>query len=161
MFKNLFKKSNSYQIYAPMSGAIVSLEEVPDPVFNQKMMGEGVAMIPTEGKIVSPIEGKIVQIPDSKHAIGIETDNGIEILVHIGLETVNLKGKGFTPKVNLEDLVATGDLLMEFDLDYIHDHAKDVITPIVITNSKNSDKQFAITEEKEGKAGVTEIITVS
>ncbi|WP_373893804.1 PTS glucose transporter subunit IIA [Virgibacillus sp. CBA3643] len=159
MFKSLFKKSSSHLIYAPMNGKIASLEEVPDPVFSQKMMGEGVAMIPSEGNIFSPVNGKIVQIPDSKHAVGIETDNGIELLVHIGLETVELKGEGFTPKVNVGDQVSVGDLLMEFDLDYIHNHAKDVITPIVITNSKNSGKQFVITEQKEGKAGETEIIT--
>lgn len=161
MFKSLFKKSNDYKIYAPMNGTIVPLEEVPDPVFSQKMMGEGVAMIPSEGKVLSPVDGKVVQVPDSKHAVGLEADDGTEVLIHIGLDTVELKGEGFTPKVNAGDQVSVGDLLMEFDLDYIRKHAKDVITPIVITNSQNSNKQFVITEQKDGKAGETEIITVS
>lgn len=161
MFKNLFKKSNNHQIYAPVNGTIVPLEEVPDPVFSQKMMGEGVAMIPSEGKVLSPVNGKVVQVPDTKHAVGIESEDGMEILIHIGLDTVELKGEGFTPKVSVGDQVSVGDLLMEFDLDYIRNNAKDVITPIVITNSQNSDKQFVITEQKEGKAGETEIITVS
>ncbi|GGB55215.1 PTS glucose transporter subunit IIA [Virgibacillus dakarensis] len=161
MFKNLFKKSSTQQIYAPMNGTIVPLEEVPDPVFSQKMMGEGVAMIPSEGKVLSPVDGKVVQVPDSKHAVGIEANDGTELLIHIGLETVALKGEGFTPKVNVGDPVSVGDLLMEFDLDYIRNHAKDVITPIVITNSQNSDKQYVITEQKEGRAAETEIITVS
>lgn len=161
MFKNLFKKPNNYKIYAPMNGTIVPLEEVPDPVFSQRMMGEGVAMIPSEGKVLSPVDGKVEQVPDSKHAVGLEADDGTEILIHIGLDTVELKGEGFTPKVSAGDQVSVGDLLMEFDLDYIRKHAKDVITPIVITNSQNSDKQFVITEQKDGKAGETEIITVS
>ncbi|MCJ7843352.1 PTS glucose transporter subunit IIA [Lederbergia sp. NSJ-179] len=161
MFKNLFKKTNNYQIYAPMNGRIVPLEEVPDPVFNQKMMGEGVAMIPSEGRVFSPVDGKVVQVPHSKHAVGIETDNGLELLIHIGLETVALKGEGFSPKVNVGNRISVGDLLIEFDLDYIRNRAKDIITPIVITNSQNSGKQFLITEQREGKAGETEIITVS
>lgn len=162
MFKNLFKKSKEQaSIYAPMNGKIVPLEEVPDPVFSEKMMGEGVAMIPSEGKVVSPVAGKIVQIPDSKHAIGIEANDGTEILIHIGLETVALKGEGFTPKVNTGDPVSVGELLMEFDLEYIQEHAKDIITPIVITNSQNSDKQYSVTSESEGVAGETEMITIS
>lgn len=162
MFKNLFKKSKEQaSIYAPMNGKIVPLEEVPDPVFSEKMMGEGIAMIPSEGKVVSPVAGKIVQIPDSKHAIGIEANDGTEILIHIGLETVALKGEGFTPKVNTGDPVSVGELLMEFDLEYIQEHAKDIITPIVITNSQNSDKQYSVTSESEGVAGETEMITIS
>lgn len=161
MFKNPFKKATSHSIYAPLNGEIVSLEKVPDPVFSQKMMGEGVAMIPSEGRVLSPVNGKVVQVPDTKHAVGIEADDGSEILIHIGLETVSLNGEGFTPKVEVGDQISVGDLLMEFDLEYVRDHAENVITPIVITNSQNSDKQFVITEQKEGKAGETEIITVS
>ncbi|WP_188455828.1 PTS sugar transporter subunit IIA [Virgibacillus oceani] len=160
MFKNLFKKSSNHKIYSPINGKIVPLEEVPDPVFSQKMMGEGVAIIPSTGKVVSPADGKIVQVPESKHAVGIQTDDGLELLIHIGLETVALKGEGFTPKVTVGDQVSVGDSLMEFDLAYIGEHAKDVITPIVITNSQTSGKTFEITEQKDGKAGETEIITV-
>ncbi|MFD2212000.1 PTS glucose transporter subunit IIA [Virgibacillus halophilus] len=161
MFKNLFKKNQAQQILAPLNGEIKALEEVPDPVFSEKMMGEGIAIVPAEGKIVSPIDGEIVQVPDTKHAVGMVGKDGTEILIHIGLETVELKGEGFTPKVQTGDKVTVGQPLMEFDLEYIQEHAKDVITPIVITNSANSGKHYTMTNENEAKAGETVIITVS
>jgi len=164
MFKNLFKKSQEekdLQIYAPLNGKIVPLEDVPDPVFNQKMMGEGIAITPNEGKVVCPVEGKIVQVPETKHAVGIEAKDGTEILIHIGLETVALKGEGFTMNVAMGDSVSVGDSLIDFDLDYIKEQASDIVTPIVITNSNDGDKSFVMTEEKEATAGETVLMTVS
>lgn len=164
MFKNLFKKSHEQQelqIIAPLSGKVVALEDVPDPVFNQKMMGEGIAVTPSEGKVVSPVEGKIVQVPETKHAVGIEATDGTEILIHIGLETVALKGEGFTVNVVAGDKVSVGDSLIDFDLKYIQEHASDSVTPIVITNSSDSDKVFAMTDETEAVAGETVLITAS
>jgi len=164
MFKNLFKKSKEQQeikIYAPMNGKIVPLEEVPDPVFNQKMMGEGIAIMPSEGKVISPIEGTVVQVPETKHAVGLKANDGTEILIHIGLETVSLKGEGFTMNVAQDDKVSVGDSLVDFDLEYVKENASDIITPIVITNSNDGDKQFTMTEEKEATAGDTVIITAS
>lgn len=164
MFKNLFKKSTEkkdLQLYAPLTGDIVQLEDVPDPVFNQKMMGEGIAIMPSEGKVVSPVEGKIVQVPETKHAVGIEADDGTEILVHIGLETVGLNGEGFTFHVKTGDKVSVGDSLLDFDLNYIKEHASDSVTPIVITNSGEGTKQYQMTEEKQAIAGETVMITAS
>jgi len=164
MFKNLFKKSSEQEkleIYAPLNGKVVKLEDVPDPVFNQKMMGEGIAIMPSEGKVVSPVEGKIVQVPESKHAVGIEAVDGTEILIHVGLETVALKGEGFTVNVAAGDKVSVGDQLMEFDLNYIKEHASDSVTPIVITNSGDSDKDFVMTKENNAAAGETVLITAS
>lgn len=164
MFKKLFGKSKEkkeLQIYAPLNGQIVPLEEVPDPVFSQKMMGEGLAIVPNEGKVMSPVEGKIVQVPESKHAVGIEATDGTEILIHVGLETVALNGKGFTAKVSTGDNVSVGDALLEFDLNYIKENASDIVTPIIITNSSDSGKSFTMTEEKEAAAGKTVIITAS
>lgn len=162
MFKNLFKKDNpNTEIYAPITGEIVPLEEVPDPVFSQKMMGDGIAIKPSEGRIYSPVKGKIAQIPETKHAIGLETEDGIEILIHIGLETVALNGKGFDVRVNTGDKVSVGQPLMEFDLEYIRSNAESDITPVVITNGKETDKTFKMTDEKEGKQGETVIITAS
>lgn len=143
-----------------MNGKIVPLAEVPDPVFSQKMMGEGVAMIPEEGKLHAPANGKIVQVAPTNHAIGLVADGGAEILIHIGLETVSLKGEGFNVAVSTGDTVSIGQLLMTYDLDYIRTHAKSIVTPIVITNSEGN-KQYLITEEKEGKMGETVIMTVS
>ncbi|RKQ32523.1 PTS sugar transporter subunit IIA [Oceanobacillus halophilus] len=162
MLKKLFKKSKeAEEIYAPINGEVVPLEEVPDPVFSQKMMGEGVAINSSEGEVVSPVAGKIVQIPDSKHAIGLETENGTEILIHIGLETVALNGEGFTPKVRAGDKVTVGQPLMSFDLEYIRENASSVITPMIITNSGDLNKDITQTEEKAAKAGETVLLTIS
>lgn len=160
MFKNLFKKSSEEKIHAPVNGKIVRIEDVPDPVFNQKMMGEGVAFEPNEGEIVSPVNGKVVQIPPSKHAIGLETDQGTEILIHVGLETVALNGEGFTPSVNVGDKVSVGQALMKVDLDFIRENASSIITPMVITNSNSIDKKITIQEGIEAKAGETVLITI-
>ena len=105
MFKKLFKQKKEENIVAPLNGKIVPMEEVPDPVFNQKMMGEGIAIVPEEGMVYSPVNGKIIQLAETKHAIGLITEGGVEILIHIGLETVGLKGEGFTTKVNVGDEV--------------------------------------------------------
>lgn len=164
MFKKLFKKSkgkNNLNIYAPMDGKVVSLSDVPDPVFSEKMMGEGIAIVPSTEKVLSPVNGKIVQIPESKHAVGIKAEDGSEILIHVGLETVSLKGEGFSSNVSVGDEVSVGDPLLTFDLAYITEHADDIVTPIVITNSMNSDKTYMMTEEKEATAGETTLITVS
>ncbi|HLS36489.1 MAG TPA: PTS glucose transporter subunit IIA [Bacillota bacterium] len=164
MFKKLFRrteKSKELQIVAPLNGQIVPLQDVPDPVFGQKMMGEGIAIIPKDGKVVSPVHGKIIQIPNSKHAVGIEAEDGSEILIHVGLETVALKGEGFEGKVSAGDDISVGDPLIEFDLEYIKEHADHSITPIVITNSANSNKTYTFTKETEATAGETVIITVS
>lgn len=91
MLKKLFKKTKGEEkIVAALNGKVVKLEDVPDPVFNQKMMGEGIAIEPVQGEVVSPVNGKVVQIPASKHAIGLESEQGAEILIHVGLETVAL-----------------------------------------------------------------------
>ncbi|UJL45086.1 PTS glucose transporter subunit IIA [Virgibacillus sp. NKC19-16] len=162
MFKNLFKKENpTTEIYAPISGEIIPLEEVPDPVFSQKMMGDGIAIKPSEGSIYSPVNGKIAQIPETKHAIGLRTEDGIEILIHIGLETVSLNGKGFNVSVNTGDKVSVGQQLMEFDLEYIRNNAESDITPVVITNGNETDKTYTMADQKEGKQGETVIITAS
>ncbi|MDY0406830.1 PTS glucose transporter subunit IIA [Virgibacillus sp. 179-BFC.A HS] len=137
------------------------LEEVPDPVFSEKMMGEGIAIIPSDGTIISPVDGEVVQVPATKHAVGLVGKDGTEILIHIGLETVELKGEGFTPKVQTGDKVSAGQPIMEVDLNYVREHAKDIVTPIVITNSGDSGKNYTLTSESEAKAGETVIITVS
>jgi PTS system glucose-specific IIA component len=162
MLKNLFKKSKDEEkLYAPMNGEVVKLEDVPDPVFSEKMMGEGVAIQPSVGEVVSPVDGKVVQVPDTKHAIGLETEKGTEILIHVGLETVSLKGEGFTVNVNTGDEVRVGQSLMTFDMEYIQKHADSTVSPMVITNSKDLDKDISVQEVTEAKAGETEVISIS
>ena len=95
---NFLKKNN---LVAPVNGKIIPIEEVPDPVFAQKMMGEGIAIIPKDSSFVAPADGTITLISETKHAFGMTLDNGMELLVHIGLETVNLKGEGFNTLVEV------------------------------------------------------------
>lgn len=157
---NFFKKEKLH-IVAPVNGSIVPIEEVPDPVFSQKMMGEGVAILPKEGNIFSPVNGKVILVAATKHAIGLRADDGSEILIHVGLETVALNGEGFKMAVHDGDKVSVGQLLMEVDWEYIRTHAKSTITPIVITNSQEGKKEYILTEEKEALQGRTVIISGS
>lgn len=136
MFKNLFKKKEVHgvEIFTPVSGEVIPLEDVSDPVFSQKMMGDGVAIKPSEGKIFSPVDGEIIQVFPTNHAIGVKASNGAEILIHIGLETVSLKGEGFTGHVKEGDKVSKGDLLVEVDLNFIEEKKASTVTPMLITN---------------------------
>lgn len=122
------------KIYSPIKGKLVSIEAVTDPVFAQKMMGEGVAIIPSDSKVVSPVEGTVVSVFPTKHAFGIETENGVEILIHIGLDTVELKGKHFDLKVEQGQKVTVGDVLVEVDFKGIEEAGFPIITPVVVLN---------------------------
>ncbi|WP_090084578.1 PTS system trehalose-specific EIIBC component [Lentibacillus persicus] len=117
-----------------MSGKVVQLEDVPDPTFSQKMMGDGLALDPTEGKVTAPVDGQIVQVFPTKHAVGLQTASGVEVLIHIGLETVALDGEGFEAHVSSGDQVSVGDTLITFDLDFIKEKAASAVSPIIITN---------------------------
>lgn len=122
-------------IFAPLSGKVMQLDQVPDPTFSEKMMGDGLAIEPTDGKVVAPIDGEIVQLFPTKHAIGLRGKSGVEVLIHIGLETVSLNGEGFEAHVKQGDRVKVGDPLVTFDIDFIKEKAASHITPIIITNS--------------------------
>jgi len=159
MVFNLFKK-NKGKIYAPLNGTIQPLAEVPDPVFSGKMMGEGIAIEPSEGKVYAPADGEIIQVAPTNHAVGILTEDGTEVLIHVGLNTVNLKGEGFQMHTKMDQQVKKGDLLLEFDLDYIREHAPSIVTPIVITNSHNSNKTYDVTHEKVAVQGESVLIQV-
>ncbi|ADU30037.1 PTS sugar transporter subunit IIA [Evansella cellulosilytica] len=170
MFKKLFsKQKNNVQmpdangedtIFSPLNGKVVSLSQVPDPTFSQKMMGDGVAIMPSDGTVVSPVIGEIIQVFPTKHAIGIKTVNGVEVLIHIGLETVNLNGEGFTAFVKQGDKVAKGEKLISFDLDIINEKASSTITPIVITNGELV-KSLKNEENGDVIAGKSLILTIS
>ena len=112
-----------------------------------------------KGNIHAPVEGTVVLVSDTKHAIGLRSNDGTEILIHIGLETVSLKGEGFTVLVAAGDKVSVGQALIEVDWDYIREHAKSIITPIVITNSAERNVQLEVT--KEGIMGETVLMTIS
>lgn len=131
---NLFNRDKSISILAPMTGDIIEITQVEDEVFSEKMVGDGVAIEPREGIVVSPVQGRIVQIFPTKHALGIETVEGLEILIHIGLDTVELKGEGFKDYVKVGDEVKLGDKLLEVDLDFIRKSGRSTVSPIIITN---------------------------
>ncbi|KIQ95479.1 Glucose-specific phosphotransferase enzyme IIA component [Anoxybacillus thermarum] len=134
MFR-LFRKREEV-IVSPLTGNVRSLENVPDPVFAQKMMGDGFAIEPTDGVVVSPIHGEVVQVFPTKHAVGLRSDEGLEILIHVGIDTVHLHGEGFEAYVKAGDRVKAGDLLLSFDLALVQQKAKSPLTPVVITNGE-------------------------
>lgn len=120
------------KILSPMTGEAVGLGEVPDPVFSQKIVGDGVAVIPSEGKLLSPVDGEIISVADTKHAYGLRTAEGLELLIHVGLETVHLNGECFQVFVKPGDKVKAGDLLAEVDLAYLKERGINPITPVLV-----------------------------
>lgn len=129
--------ANEHAIMSPMEGELIPLSEVDDPVFSSEAMGKGAAIIPTVGRVVAPFDGKIVTIFKTKHAIGLESNDGVEVLIHIGLDTVELDGQHFTAHISDGDTVHQGDLLVEFDIPAIQASGYQIATPIVVTNTAN------------------------
>ena len=160
MLKNLFgKKEKVIDIVAPMTGKIVKIENVPDQVFNQKMIGDGLAIEPTEGTVVAPFDGEVVQLFPTKHAIGIRDKNGIEVLIHIGMETVALNGDGFESYVKQGDQVKLGQKLIAFNIGWIKDKAESLISPVVITNLDKVES-FMKSEEDTVTGGESVLLSV-
>ena len=127
-------KLQDEQIFSPMSGEVKPLSLVPDPAFSEEMMGKGFAIQPSEGRAVSPVNGTVFSVSKSGHAIGLVSDLGAEMLIHIGIDTVKLKGQFFSPKIQAGAKVSVGDLLMEFDREEIEKAGYNMITPVIITN---------------------------
>ncbi len=128
------KKEKQSKIIAPQSGTSVNIAEVPDAVFAQKVLGDGFAIIPDSNEVLSPCTGTIVQIADTRHAVGIESDDGLEVLVHLGIDTVKLAGEGFTCYVKVGQHVKAGDKLMDMDIQLIKNRDLNPISPCIITN---------------------------
>ena len=148
MFSFLKKKQEEgFMLGATAQGKAVELKEVNDPTFNSGMLGQGVAIVPTEGKFYAPADGEIAMVFDTLHAVSMTADNGVEILVHVGLDTVNLKGKGFKAHVQAGDHVKKGDLMLEADLDALKAEGYDIITPILVCNTDD----YASVEALSGK----------
>ncbi len=137
---NLFKKS--HQIKAPINGTVISLEDINDPVFSKKIMGDGAAIKPTGDTIYSPINATVTLIAETKHAIGLLTNDGLEILIHVGLDTVFLKGEGFTPLVKANQKVTTGTPLLKINRALMEEKGANLITPIIITNTNGMALSF-------------------
>ncbi|WP_211747513.1 glucose-specific PTS transporter subunit IIBC [Paenibacillus sp. Marseille-Q4541] len=147
------------QIVMPANGELLDITKVPDPVFSEKMTGDGFAFLPHENTIHSPVNGKVFNVFPSKHAIGIMSDGGKEVLVHIGVNTVKLKGQGFKVLVEEGELVSAGQPIMEVDVEYVKQHAPSIISPVIFSNLPEG---AVVTLEKSGvqKAGEDKIITI-
>lgn len=152
--KEMFGNKQAYEIIvSPIEGKVIPVTEVSDPTFGQEIVGKGIAIIPSSGRVVSPVNGTISMVFETKHALTIISDKGAEILIHIGLETVKLKGQYFTTYVQSGQKVVVGDLLVEFDLEAIKQAGYDSVTPMVICNTEaytdikttmsNNDKELA------------------
>ncbi len=133
-----FSKKKAKYIYAFANGKTVAIEDVPDEVFATKMMGDGIAIIPDDGHIYAPVSGKIKMVTDNtKHAVGIVGEDGIEILIHVGLDTVNLSGEGLHAHVQVGDDIQVGDLLISYDKEVLNKKNINDITMLVIVEPKD------------------------
>ncbi|WP_243129467.1 PTS sugar transporter subunit IIA [Weissella soli] len=133
------------QLYAPVAGDVIDLGQVSDPVFAQKMMGDGFAIVPENGEVVAPVTGKVTIA--SGHAIGLQRADGLEILLHLGIDTVQLNGAPFDIQVKVGDIVAGGDALVNVDWQQIKDADLDTTTMIIITNTAESLDQLVVTND--------------
>lgn len=140
MFGIFKKKDKEHRLFPVIKGKAVSMKDVPDPTFANELLGKGIAYLPDSNEIVAPCDGRVEMIFDTLHAISIVTDYGAEILIHIGLETVKLKGQYFKARVKAGDRVNQGDILITADFDKIKDAGYQIITPIVICNVDEFDK---------------------
>lgn len=134
-------------IHSPIQGEAVPVTEVNDPTFAQEIVGRGVAIKPTSGRAVSPVNGTVEMVFETGHAVSLRSDDGVEIIIHVGLDTVNLKGKHYTKIAKQGDKVSIGDSLLEFDLEGIRADGYDTITPVVICNTP----EFSGFDMKTGK----------
>ena len=160
LFDKLFgskeNKSVEVKIYAPLSGEIVNIEDVPDVVFSEKIVGDGIAIRPKGNKIVAPIDGVIGKIFETNHAFSMESKEGVELFVHFGIDTVELKGEGFTRIAQEGQAVKRGDTVIEFDLELLESKAKSVLTPVVVSNMD----EISNIEKKAGEVVAGESIVL-
>ncbi|WP_010234947.1 glucose-specific PTS transporter subunit IIBC [Clostridium arbusti] len=151
--------SDASSIVSPLDGKIVSITEVPDEVFSQKMMGDGFAIEPSNGELVSPVNGTVTTLFPTKHAVGITAEDGLELLVHFGMDTVNLKGEGFTALVEQGAKVKVGQTILKVNIDEVRTKVPSIITPVVFTNLPEG-KTVVINEGTEVKRGQKGIVTI-
>lgn len=151
---DLFKKK--IKLTSPMTGEIVDITDTSDPVFSGKMVGDGVTIIPTDGDVLAPIDGKIIQMFDTGHALAIES-NGIQVLIHIGLDTVELNGQGFTKIAHEGQEVKQGDLLIKVDLEKIKALGKSIESPMVIVEAAGKSLNKKLGPAEKGQTVAIEL----
>ena len=138
---------NSEAIFSPVTGVVIPLEKVSDPTFAQKILGDGLAIYPEEGKIYSPVDGEVTTLTDTLHAVCLTSKQGAELLIHVGRDTVTLNGRPFTCHVKEGDKIRKGQLLLEFDLEAIDGAGLDLTTPVIVANS--DDYELVKAEQTE------------
>ncbi|HFU77514.1 MAG TPA: PTS glucose transporter subunit IIA [Epsilonproteobacteria bacterium] len=147
-----FLKRKTREIKSPVDGQVIALESVDDEVFSQKMAGDGVAIIPMSNLFTAPIDGVISKIFSTNHAYSIKSPKDLEVMVHIGLDTVSLEGKGFERLMQEGDTVKAGDGIIRVDLPYIKTHAKDIVTPVIVSDEsdvKRIDKKLVVVKSQD------------
>lgn len=156
---NLFKRNKPIEILSPMTGNVIPLEEVDDKGFSTKQLGDGIAIEVTDGKVVAPFDGEITSTYKSDHCVVIRSEDGLELLIHLGLETIKLKGEGFTQHVVLMEKVKKGDIILEADLELLKEKGKSLVSPVVIINMGKVETL----EKEEGQVekGVSNIMNVT
>lgn len=142
------------QIYSPLTGKAVALSTINDPAFSTGAMGKGLAIVPEIGEVVAPVDGVVTSLFPTGHAIGLTTNAGTEILIHVGINTVALKGKHFSPVVQEGDIVRQGDLLIQFDIDKIKEAGYETVTPVIVTLTQQEVDVFETTQEQVQKNDV-------
>ena len=148
MFDFFKKKEKGIEIGSPVKGKTVAISNVSDPTFGEEILGKGVAIIPVEGRIYAPADGTIEMLFDTMHAVSMTTSEGVELLIHIGLDTVALKGEQFTAYKGNGDSVKKGELLIEADLDAVKKAGYDVITPVVVCNTSDYQTVETVTDQE-------------
>ncbi|MFZ7229472.1 PTS glucose transporter subunit IIA [Avibacterium avium] len=158
LFGSKSNKTVDVEIYAPLSGDIVNIEDVPDVVFSEKIVGDGIAIRPTGNKLVAPVDGVVGKIFETNHAFSMESTDGVELFVHFGIDTVELKGEGFRRVAEEGQTVKRGDTIIELDLELLEAKAKSVLTPVVISNMD----EISHIEKKTGEvvAGESVVLVV-
>lgn len=146
---NLFKKKTTH-IFSPVSGVAVTLDQVNDPVFSQKMMGDGFAVVPSAGVITAPVAGVVQSIFPTMHALTITTENGLDVLIHIGIDTVELNGEGYTASVKAGAEVSVGDVLLTVDLKLLQEKQKDDVVIVVFPELKDKGVVVTVGEVNAG-----------
>jgi glucose-specific phosphotransferase system IIBC component len=154
-----FHVSGEDKFVSPLAGTVVELKDVPDPVFSQKMMGDGFAIDPADGLVVSPVDGTVATFFPTKHAIGLQAENGREILIHFGIDTVQLQGEGFEALVEQGEKVKAGQSLLRVDLDKIRDKVPSIVTPIIFTNLAEGES-VAVNAGQKVKHGEENIVAI-
>ena len=152
----LGKKKQKFVLKAPLSGITVMTDDIPDKAFSQKMLGDGGAIDPTDFTLLAPCDATVEVLFPTGHAVALKTAEGVEILLHIGIDTVDLKGNGFEKLVNIGDFVKEGTPLIRFNSEKIKEAGKPIVTPVMITNT-DMVKNMRLNVNTQ-KAGVTDFI---